>query len=250
LDTKRVENVLPSAYALAGPWLNSLSSTERTFVQNVVLSVIKGMIMDLETFGDSIENVRAFSTNNDLETYIGWIGGEPGRFWTNLLLHHALFPRAVDRNRLFEGGMSFGKGLQMVNILKDVPEDLKRGRCYIPQERLGAYGLTLNDLLTGQKKDIFLTLYQELLDETVKRLENGLWYINQFGVLDLRLRASVWWPLVLGLKTIDQLRTAQDVLAPGARRKIKRTEVYIAILMSVFFLPWEKGLRSEFERLT
>ncbi len=249
VDVQRLEKALPTSYEGAAAWFKKVSPTEQAFLQNVVLGVIEGMIMDLQTFGDSIENVKAFRTEADLETYIGWIGGEPGRFWTNLLLHAQLFPPSSDRTKLFETGINFGRGLQMVNILKDLPEDLKRGRCYIPEERLKKYGLAVNDLLSGAKKDIFLTLYQEMLDETVKRLENGLFYISQLKPWDLRLRASVWWPLSLGLRTIEQLRKTQDVLAPNAKRKIKRSQVYATMASSVF-LPWEKGLRSEFERLS
>jgi farnesyl-diphosphate farnesyltransferase len=249
LDAKRVANSLPVSYECTADWLNRMSPTERAFIQNVVQGVIKGMRMDLSLFGDSIETVTALKNESDLETYIGRIGGDPGLFWTNLLLHHHLFPSTVDRDALFRHGDAFGRGLQMVNILKDFPEDLKRGRCYIPLERLAKFGLTLDDITSGQKKDVFLTLYRQLIEQTIHRLENGLLYIYELKPLDFRLRAAVWWPLCLGLRTLKHLYELRDVMAPITQRKIKRIDVYRAIASSVPILPWKSALRWEFERL-
>jgi farnesyl-diphosphate farnesyltransferase len=212
------------------------------------LGVIEGMIMDLSTFGESAEDVKSFRTNTELETYLGWIGGEPGRFWTNLLLHHGLFPHSASRERVLDHGIAFGKGLQMVNILKDLPDDLARGRCYLPEERLRKFGLTPQDLAANQKLELFFTLYHQLINETVRRLENGLYYLGQLNRFDWRLKAAVWWPLSIGLKTLAQLRLSTDVLRKESRRKVERKDIYKTMASSVL-LPSEKGLRWEFERL-
>ena len=39
-----------------------------------------------------------------------------------------------------------GVALQLTNILRDVPEDLKRGRVYIPQAEMREFGCTVDDL--------------------------------------------------------------------------------------------------------
>ena len=39
-----------------------------------------------------------------------------------------------------------GVALQLTNILRDVPEDLKRGRVYIPQTEMREFGCTVDDL--------------------------------------------------------------------------------------------------------
>ncbi len=248
VDSKRLEGVLPPGYEGAAASFNAMPHTEQMFLQKVVNGVAQGMMMDLETFGDSVETLRSFRSNQDLEMYLGFIGGDPGRFWTNVLLHQGLFPSRVSRERLFEDGVAFGKGLQMVNILKDLPEDLQRGRCYIPEQRLQEFNLKVEDLLTNEKIDVFLTLYHKLIGETVKRLEYGLAYINLFRWLDLRLRAAVWWPLALGLKTLAQLRTTREILSVQTKRKIERAEVYKTMAGS-WILPSEKALRRQFDRL-
>ena len=43
-------------------------------------------------------------------------------------------------------GRRFGQGLQMVNILRDLPDDLAQGRCYLPADLLAQHDLTVTDL--------------------------------------------------------------------------------------------------------
>jgi len=44
-------------------------------------------------------------------------------------------------------GIRFGKALQYTNILRDVPKDLRIGRCYFPSELLSRHGLQAGELL-------------------------------------------------------------------------------------------------------
>lgn len=43
-----------------------------------------------------------------------------------------------------------GTALQLTNILRDVGEDARRGRIYLPQEDLAQFGVTESELLAGQ----------------------------------------------------------------------------------------------------
>ena len=45
-----------------------------------------------------------------------------------------------------EPAVALGIGLQLTNILRDVGEDLERGRIYLPLDELAAFGLTEDDL--------------------------------------------------------------------------------------------------------
>ena len=51
-------------------------------------------------------------------------------------LAHLISLGRYKEEELFAKGIRFGKGLQMINILRDIPEDLRFGRCYIPSEAL------------------------------------------------------------------------------------------------------------------
>jgi phytoene synthase len=45
--------------------------------------------------------------------------------------------------------IKLGVALQLTNILRDVGEDLRNGRIYLPQDELAEFGLTEADLETG-----------------------------------------------------------------------------------------------------
>ncbi|MFL6099665.1 MAG: phytoene/squalene synthase family protein [Actinomycetales bacterium] len=44
---------------------------------------------------------------------------------------------------------ALGEAFQLTNFIRDVPEDLARGRIYLPQEDLDRYGVTRADLVRG-----------------------------------------------------------------------------------------------------
>ena len=46
--------------------------------------------------------------------------------------------------------LNLGVALQLTNILRDIPDDLRRGRVYLPQEDLSAAGCTVSELETGR----------------------------------------------------------------------------------------------------
>ena len=49
-----------------------------------------------------------------------------------------------------EHAETLGVALQLINILRDVPEDLALGRIYLPQDELAAFGVTEDDLAQGR----------------------------------------------------------------------------------------------------
>lgn len=54
----------------------------------------------------------------------------------------------ADRERALRYARILGVAMQLTNILRDVGEDAGRGRCYLPEEDLAAFGLTREEVLT------------------------------------------------------------------------------------------------------
>ncbi|HRC76419.1 MAG TPA: phytoene/squalene synthase family protein [Kouleothrix sp.] len=54
--------------------------------------------------------------------------------------------------------ISLGVALQLTNILRDVGEDARRGRVYLPLEDLARFGLTDHDILNGRRDEAFREL--------------------------------------------------------------------------------------------
>lgn len=58
--------------------------------------------------------------------------------------------------------LQLGEAMQLTNILRDVGEDLRRGRVYLPQTLLTEYGVTRSDLERGQVTPQYRALTQHL----------------------------------------------------------------------------------------
>jgi farnesyl-diphosphate farnesyltransferase len=244
-DASAEGRLLKSMVAICDGFL-ALSKTDRALVQAVVLGVIAGMTGDLNAFGTENQSVRALRTREELETYIGFVGGEPGRFWTDVCLEHFPGLRMLERQRFIGDGVAFGKGLQMINILRDLPEDLTRGRCYVPEDLLSQVRLAPADLLDDSNTDRFQLLYADLVDQTVERLRAGVRVIEAMPRRAFRSRLAVWWPLAIGLRTLEILKRNE---APLKRKvKISRKAVYGILARSVFLIPANCLVRWSFRR--
>ena len=56
---------------------------------------------------------------------------------------------AFARDRALGYARTLGLAMQLTNILRDVGEDARRGRCYLPDDDLAAFGLTRGEVLSG-----------------------------------------------------------------------------------------------------
>ena len=144
----RAERVLLEKCEASLALLRGLPSADAQLVREVLNTITSGQELDLRRFaGASAQSLVALRTDEELDDYTYRVAGCVGEFWTKMCRAH-LFPRApLDDAFLLANGVRFGKGLQLVNILRDVAADLRHGRCYLPAERLAACNLKPEDLL-------------------------------------------------------------------------------------------------------
>ena len=162
----------------------------------MLLTITSGQELDLTRFGGaSVENITILGTDPELDDYTYRVAGCVGEFWTKMCRAH-LFPKArLDDARLITDGIRFGKGLQLVNILRDIPSDLRQGRCYLPRERLTAAGLQPSDLLKPENEPRFRPLYASYLDLAAAHLLAGWDYTNRLPHSSVRVRLACAWPI-------------------------------------------------------
>jgi farnesyl-diphosphate farnesyltransferase len=226
--------------------LKTLSREDLSLVRDVLATITGGQEMDLSRFAKaSDKKIIALETAVDLDDYTYRVAGCVGGFWTKLCRAH-LFPRAkLDEEQLMVDGIRFGKGLQLVNILRDLPEDLKKGRCYLPMDKLERAGLAPETLLSpaGEKK--FRRLYHEYLDKAEAHLAAGWNYTNTLPFGQVRIRLACAWPILIGMRTIDKLRAAEVKDLPQ-RVKVSREEVRSILLRSLASYPLPRAWRNQF----
>lgn len=231
--------------------LRGLDVKDQALIRQVVLDVTQGMLMDFDAFpGESEKGLAALRTFDDLDRYCHFIGGCPGVFWTKLCFEHLPALSKLSQNDMLRLGTNYGKGLQMTNILRDLPKDLCIGRCYIPQENLRRAGLAPADLLRTESWDSFRPVYVELLDRTRRWLDDGLDYVLRLPRSEVRLRVACAWPLLLGRKTLALLESGPNVLDIRRRVKVTRKDVYQIMALSTAAVYSKSALRRLYGRLT
>jgi phytoene synthase len=65
--------------------------------------------------------------------------------------------------------VKLGVALQLTNILRDVAEDWERGRVYLPQAELEAFGLTENEIAVGATEGVYDDRWREFMKFQVDR---------------------------------------------------------------------------------
>jgi phytoene synthase len=99
--------------------------------------VVDGVAMDLDT--------TRYRTFDDLFEYCRRVASAVG------LICIRIFGCSGDR--ACEYALSLGVALQLTNILRDVKDDLRRGRVYLPLEDLDACGCTVDALAAGEASE-------------------------------------------------------------------------------------------------
>ena len=80
-----------------------------------------------------------------------------------------------------DSAIELGIALQLTNILRDVSEDLTRGRIYLPQDELADFGYPERDLCEQKNTEPFQRLMQFQISRTDK-----LYQDNFFGIAKLK----------------------------------------------------------------
>ena len=239
-QASQAERVLLEKWEETLGLLESLARPDRDLILGVLQTILSGQELDLRRFAAaSAADIVALRSAEELDDYTYRVAGCVGEFWTRICRAHLFASVDLDDAFLLSNGVRFGKGLQLTNILRDLPVDLRHGRCYLPSELLQAEGLLPRDLLESGAEPRLRPLYDAYLDEAEAHLAAGWSYTNALPRRNMRLRLACAWPLLIGRRTLTLLRTGK-VLDPGQRLKVNRGEVKRILWRSVVYYPWAK----------
>ncbi len=245
--TDSAERALLSHLAECGALLESLAPADQALIRRVLGILTQGMQKDLEDFPG--EEAAALKTMADLDRYTYNAAGCVGEFWTRLMCAHRAALRDWDVERMAQIGVRFGKGLQYTNVLRDIPADLRRGRCYIPVELLEQAGLKPSDLLDPTALQKFKSVRDRLLRIALEHLDQGWLYTMAIPRSELRLRLACAWPLLFAVKTLQRISVSEGLLDPGMTVKMSRGEVYRIMALTIGALGCSRTLTAYYGRL-
>ncbi len=197
--------------------LRRLPAEHRRLVLAVVQIIVRGQSLDIERF-EMIPGPNAFRNSGELDEYTYLVAGSVGEFWTKLCCEE--WPRyaRIPQKDLICLGIAFGQGLQLINVLRDLPVDLGNGRCYLP---LGEPPFSLDSEKTGVE-------FRKWREIAFEKLGLGWRYVE--SIRPRRIKFACALPILIGIRTLSMLKSAETL---RAGLKISRDEVYRLMIVSL-----------------
>ena len=218
--------------------LDHVDTEERQLIRAVLETIISGQRLDLERFQEATsENIICLANATETDDYTFRVAGCVGEFWTRICFKHLAPNSQSPSPELIKQGIRFGKGLQLVNILRDIAEDLNQGRCYLPADTLAQNGINPPDLSKPTNQAVFAAAFREY--ETIARghLSAGWQYTNQLPWKWIRVRLACAWPILLGFKTLELL-PRNTPLDTTKRARVSRRDVRMILLKTILAYPF------------
>jgi 15-cis-phytoene synthase len=181
--------------------------------------------IDIQPFRDMIAGQRMdlyrsrYETFEELELYCYRVAGTVGLMSTAVMgidnsLGNAPWSRSQPRPNPVPEAIALGIANQLTNILRDVGEDARRGRIYLPLEDLERFNYTEKDLIKGVVDDRWRALMRFQLQRARQFYTEAEKGISQ---LSPDARFPVWSALLLYSQILDVIeRNQYDVFRKRA----------------------------------
>jgi len=200
--------------------------THQDLVQclNIITSAQRS---EIEWFKD--KNKMGFiDRGEELDNYIYSVAGSVGECWTHISFDSYPVLSSLAADQLFAYSIDFGKGLQLLNILRDIPHDLQNNRCYIPLDFLQRADINTDNL--SQHPERLEPVVEQLQQRVIVYLQHGWLYMTSLKPMRLRFASAV--TVLFAFATLDKLRD-KKYLNQQAPTKISRLQIRYLMLIAV-----------------
>jgi farnesyl-diphosphate farnesyltransferase len=215
--------------------LKNLSPEDQRDVRELLAIITRGQRQDLTRWSGGL---TALANAKELRDYTYSVAGCVGEFWTRVCFRKVQSFTARLEADMLELGKNYGRGLQLVNILRDAGSDLRAGRCYFPEDELRSANLSASDLLEAPAA--FLPIYSRWIAEARAGLDAGLEY--SIAINPPRVRVATVLPAMIGVRTLSLIEESGSE-ALRTRVKVPRSEVRGMIASTTITLASQSRLR-------
>lgn len=219
---------------------HSLNQAQQTALIRCVRTMADGMI-----YYQGQETLDGLPDQLAMDRYCYYVAGVVGEMLTDLFCDY-LPELHDDKDAMLRLAVSFGQGLQMTNILKDIWDDRARGACWLPRDAFASRGITLSNIEPGYGGDDFTDAMGQLISIAHGHLNNALEYTLMLPRNQSGIRKFCLWALgmaVLTLRKIDDHRDYSD----GAMVKISRRSVKATVISTNLLVRSNLGLKALFQ---
>ncbi|KAG0582241.1 hypothetical protein M758_3G044100 [Ceratodon purpureus] len=162
--------------------------------------------VDIQPFRDMVDGMRMdlvksrYANFDELYLYCYNVAGTVGLMSVPVM---GIAPESkATTQSIYNEALALGIANQLTNILRDVGEDARRGRIYLPQDELARFGLSDADIFAGKVTD----KWRAFMKDQIKRAR--MFFVEaEKGVreLDKDSRWPVWSALILYQQILDAI---------------------------------------------
>lgn len=195
------------------------------------------------------DQLTPLENEEELEEYCYFVAGAVGEMLCDLFLLELPYLSDEARETMKNNAVSFGLGLQMTNISKDVVADRERGWSYIPKGLIMEKGLTVEEFHSGISVEKNMAILEKLLNKTTGHLRDALKFSLAIPNHKVSLRLFCIWPLWMAMETVAELHNNPSLLASSAPVKISRSTVRKILWYTPLFAYSDFLLKLSFEKI-
>lgn len=190
------------------------------------------------------ETINGLQDQAAMDDYCYYVAGVVGEMLAELFCDYS---EEINQHhdQLMDLSVSFGQGLQMTNILKDIWDDQQRGACWLPRETFLRHGFDLSDLKPGSNNAKFQQGLGELLSIARGHLENALKYTLLIPAHEKGIRKFCLWAIGMAVLTLNKISKNRN-FSHGDQVKISRRSVKTTIFFTNLFVSNDKLLKLLF----
>nr|QQR34465.1 chloroplast phytoene synthase 2 [Capsicum baccatum] len=162
--------------------------------------------VDIQPFRDMVEGMRMdlwksrYLNFDELYLYCYYVAGTVGLMSVPIM---GIAPESkATTESVYNAALALGIANQLTNILRDVGEDARRGRIYLPQDELAQAGLSGEDIFAGRVTDKWRIFMKKQIQRARKFFDQA-----EKGVAELSSASR--WPVLASLllyrKILDEI---------------------------------------------
>jgi len=192
------------------------------------------------------KSLRGLRDLDELAEYCYYVAGVVGEMCTELFALHC--PEVAEkRDVMLRLAVSFGQGLQMTNILKDIWDDRQSGACWLPRSVFAHGTMDLERLEAWHTQPAFREGLHDLIAVGHAHLRNALEYTCLIPKRETGIRRFCLWAIGLAVLTMRKIHR-HPTFRSGNEVKVSRRTVKATVLTTNLTLMSNRALRLMFAR--
>jgi farnesyl-diphosphate farnesyltransferase len=178
---------------------HGFAPSQRARLERCVRVMTKGMV-----YFQLHKSPQGLKSMHEFDRYCYHVAGVVGELLTGLCCQYS---PAIEqqRERLMALAVSFGQGLQMTNILRDIRKDLEQGICWLPRELFAACGYDLTRLQEQNRDPAFAAGLRQLIAIAHGHLRSALSYTLLLPSRERGLRKFCFWSIAMALLSLHKI---------------------------------------------